>query len=169
MDDSSAARASTDDVAARVAATVRGEIRALSAYPVTKAEGMIKLDAMENPYALPADVRLRLANALAKVDINRYPDGGAEAVKRALHAWLAYPNNPTGNLFDAAAVERIIGATPGLVVVDEAYYAFADRSFIARVLEYPNLVVVRTVSKIGMAGLRLGYAVAHPAWIAELE
>jgi len=240
------------DVAARVAATVRAEIRALAAYSVAKAEGMIKLDAMENPYALPADVRERLASALAEVPINRYPDGGADSVKRALRAslalsddvalmagngsdevlqiitaavakpgaaviapepsfvmyrlyavyanaryiavplrdefsldidsmlatiererpalvWIAYPNNPTGNLFDAGDVERIIRAAPGLVVVDEAYYAYADRSFLPRVLEFDNLIVVRTVSKIGMAGLRLGYAVAHPAWIAELE
>ena len=54
-------------------------------------------------------------------------------------------------------------------MVDEAYYAFADRSFLPRVREFANLIVVRTVSKIGMAGLRLGYAAAHPAWIAELE
>src|SRR2546423_917754 len=244
--------ASSNDVMARVAATIRPEIRALTAYSVSKAEGMIKLDAMENPYALPADVRTRLAAALAEVEINRYRDGGGDEVKRALRAslslpddvalivgngsdeilqlittaiarpgaaivapdpsfvmyrlyavyasaryitvplhgdfsldadamlatiererpalvWLAYPNNPTGNLFDTTAVEAIIQAAPGLVVLDEAYYAFADRSFLPRVLEFPNLVVVRTVSKIGMAGLRLGYAVAHPAWIAELE
>src|SRR5204862_1397047 len=89
--------------------------------------------------------------------------------ERPALVWLAYPNNPTGNLFDVATVEAIIRAAPGLVVVDEAYYAFADRSFLPRVLEFANLVVVRTVSKIGMAGLRLGYAAAHPAWIAELE
>jgi histidinol-phosphate aminotransferase len=244
--------ASDTDVAARVAATIRPEIRALAAYHVAKAEGMIKLDAMENPYVLPADVRARLASALAQVEINRYPDGAADAVKGALRAslslpdemalivgngsdeilqlittavarpgaaivapepsfvmyrlyavytnaryvavplrddfdldadamlktvereqpalvWLAYPNNPTGNLFDVDAVEAIIRAAPGLVVVDEAYYAFADRSFLPRVLEFPNLALVRTVSKIGMAGLRLGYATAHPAWIAEFE
>jgi histidinol-phosphate aminotransferase len=83
--------------------------------------------------------------------------------------WLAYPNNPTGNLFDVADVERIVGAAPGLVAIDEAYYAFADKSFLPRVLEFPNVVVVRTVSKIGMAGLRLGYAIGHPDWIDELE
>lgn len=89
--------------------------------------------------------------------------------ERPALVWIAYPNNPTGNLFPAAEVERIIAAAPGLVVVDEAYYAFAEHSFLPRVLEYANLVVVRTVSKIGMAGLRLGYAAAHPAWIAEFE
>ena len=83
--------------------------------------------------------------------------------------WLAYPNNPTGNLFDAADVERIVRAAPGLVAIDEAYYAFADASFVSRVDDYPNIVVVRTVSKIGMAGIRLGYAVAHEGWIGEFE
>jgi histidinol-phosphate aminotransferase len=83
--------------------------------------------------------------------------------------WLAYPNNPTGNLFSASDVERIIRAAPGIVAVDEAYYAYAGSSFLPRVLEFANLIVVRTVSKIGLAGVRLGYAVAHPGWIAEIE
>jgi len=83
--------------------------------------------------------------------------------------FLAYPNNPTGNLFPAAEIEAILRAAPGLVVVDEAYYAFADASFLPRVAEFPNLVVLRTVSKIGMAGLRLGYAVAAPEWTSELD
>ena len=83
--------------------------------------------------------------------------------------FLAYPNNPTGNLFAAADIEAIIEASPGLVVIDEAYYAFADASFLARVPELPNLLVLRTLSKVGMAGIRLGYAVAASAWIAELN
>jgi len=83
--------------------------------------------------------------------------------------FLAYPNNPTGNLFADADIEAIIEATPGLVVLDEAYYAFANASFLSRVPERPNLLVLRTLSKVGMAGIRLGYAVAAPAWIAELN
>ena len=235
-----------------VAAVVRPEIQALSAYAVAKAEGMIKLDAMENPYALPAAVRTRLGEALARVPINRYPDGAADAAKGALRrvfsipvdqglllangsdeliqiitsalacpgaamlvpepsfvmyrmnalyagmrfigvplggdfrldraamlaaiererpslVYLAYPNNPTGNLFAASDVEAVLRAAPGLVVVDEAYYAFADASFLPRVAEFANLLVLRTVSKVGMAGIRLGYAVAAPEWIAELN
>ena len=89
--------------------------------------------------------------------------------ERPALVWLAFPNNPTGNLFDVAGIERIIRAAPGLVAIDEAYYAFADASFLSRVLEFPNVVVVRTVSKIGMAGLRLGYAVGHPDWIARVR
>ena len=53
--------------------------------------------------------------------------------------------------------------------MDEAYYAFADATYVSRVLEFPNLVVVRTLSKIGMAGVRLGYAAGHAAWIAEID
>ena len=240
------------DIAARVAATVRPEIRALTAYHVANADGMVKLDANESPYGLPEDVRAKLAAALANVALNRYPDGSADAVKAALRkalvigddiglvlgngsdeilslittavakpgaavlapapsfvmyrryatyanaryvpvplradfgldlpamlaaiererpvlVWLASPNNPTGTAFDPEAVEQIIRAAPGVAVVDEAYFAFASQPFLPRVLEFPNLIVVRTVSKIGMAGLRLGYAAAHPAWTAELE
>ena len=242
----------TPSAADLVAAVVRPEIRALSAYAVAKAEGMVKLDAMENPYALPAGVRARLAEALARVPINRYPDGAAEAINATLRrvfsipvgqdlllgngsdeliqiitsalarpgaamlvpepsfvmyrmnalntgmrfvgvplrgdfsldrtamlaaierehpslVYIAYPNNPTGNLFAASDVEAVLRAAPGLVVVDEAYYAFANESFLPRVAEFANLLALRTVSKVGMAGIRLGYAVAAPEWIAELN
>lgn len=242
----------TDEVAARVKATIRPKIRAMATYPVAKAVGMIKLDAMENPYSLTAEARAEIGAAVANARLNRYPDGPGDEVKGALRrslalpddvalvlgngsdellamlttvvakpgavvlaadpsfvlyrtnaellnlryvgvplnadltldveamvaaierekpalVWLAYPNNPTGTLYPEDGIERIIRAAPGLVVVDEAYYAFADASFLPRVLEFPNLVVVRTVSKIGMAGVRLGYAAAHPAWIAELD
>jgi histidinol-phosphate aminotransferase len=237
---------------ARIATTLRDDVRALARYPVAVADGWVKLDAMENPYGIPAEVREAMAAAIARVPVNRYPDGDARVVKAALrenlrldraaglmlgngsdeliqiltaavaapgavvlapepsfvmyrrnaliaHAryvgvalaedfrldvaamlqaiererpalvWLAFPNNPTGNLFDVADVERIVRAAPGLVAIDEAYYAFADASFLPRVLEFPNVIVVRTVSKIGFAGLRLGYAVAHADWIDELE
>ena len=235
-----------------IASVVRPEVRALSAYAVAHAEGMIKLDAMENPYPLPEAVAARLASALARVRVNRYPDGAGEAAKRTLrHAlaipeahglllgngsdeliqliastlarpgatllipeptfvmyrasalnaglrvagvalkpdfsldeqamleaiererpaliFLAYPNNPTGNLFPATEVEQILRAAPGLVVVDEAYHAFAEASFLPRVDSFPNLLILRTLSKVGMAGIRLGYAVAAPEWIAELN
>jgi histidinol-phosphate aminotransferase len=83
--------------------------------------------------------------------------------------FLAYPNNPTGNLFPAEAVEKIIEASPGLVVLDEAYYAFASDSFIPHLANYPNLLVMRTFSKLGMAGLRLGFLAGSAAWLGELE
>jgi histidinol-phosphate aminotransferase len=89
--------------------------------------------------------------------------------ERPALVYLAYPNNPTGNLFAAREVEAILRAAPGLVVVDEAYYAFADASFLPRLREFANLLVLRTLSKVGMAGVRLGYAVAAPEWIAEFN
>ena len=238
--------------AAAVAAVVRPEVRALSAYAVADARGMIKLDAMENPFPLPDAVRSRLDAALASTAVNRYPDTAAAELKQALwralrippslglmlgngsdeliqiittalakpgaamlspdpsfvmyrlnatyagmrHVgvpltsrfgldreamlaaiereqpaliFLAFPNNPTGNLFPVADVEAVIRASPGLVVVDEAYYAFADASFLPRVAEFPNLLVLRTLSKVGMAGIRLGYAIAANEWIDELN
>lgn len=254
MNDSRPLRPAADReaVLARVKATIRPKIRALTAYPVAKATGMIKLDAMENPYGLSGEARAEIAAAVANARINRYPDGGGEEVKAALRrslalpddvalvlgngsdeilqmltaavakpgavvlapdpsfvlyrtladlanlrfagvplrtdltldvdamlaaiakerpalVWLAYPNNPTGTLFAERDIERMLEAAPGVVAVDEAYYAFSDASFLSRVLEFPNLVVVRTLSKVGMAGVRLGYAAAHPAWIAELD
>jgi len=231
---------------------VRDEIRALSAYHVASAEGMVKLDAMENPYRLPEAVRAEIGRAVADALINRYPDPAAPALAAALRrsfnipegaglligngsdeiitiitqalagpgavmlapepsfamfrmnavfshmrfagvplradftldveafisaldahqpalVFLAYPNNPTGNLYPEEDVARILRAAPGLVVVDEAYFAFAGRSFMPRLAEFPNLVVMRTVSKIGMAGLRLGYAAAAPELMDEFN
>jgi histidinol-phosphate aminotransferase len=83
--------------------------------------------------------------------------------------FLAYPNNPTGNHFDAAAIERVLRAAPGLVVIDEAYHAFARDSFLPRLGEFSNLLVMRTLSKLGLAGLRLGFLVGTADWIDQLE
>ena len=83
--------------------------------------------------------------------------------------WLAYPNNPTGNAFPVADIERIVRAAPGLVVIDEAYQPFAGTTFMPRLAEFENMVVMRTVSKIGMAGLRLGYVCGRPEWIESFN
>ena len=236
----------------RVAQWVRPEIRALSAYHVPDASGLIKLDAMENPYTWPADMVQQWLELLRQAELNRYPDPSASALKDRLRktmavpenadvllgngsdeiiqmlllalaapgktvvsvepgfvmyhmiatfagmdyvgvslqddfaldqnavlaaiekhqpaiVFLAYPNNPTGNLFNAAEIEAIICATPGVVVVDEAYHAFADDSFMPKVMQYDNLLVMRTVSKMGLAGLRLGLLAGPPAWLSEFE
>jgi histidinol-phosphate aminotransferase len=83
--------------------------------------------------------------------------------------FLAYPNNPTGNLFDRDTVTAIIEASPGLVVVDEAYHAFAGDSFMGELGRYENLLVMRTVSKMGLAGLRLGLLAGPAAWLTEFD
>ncbi len=232
---------------------IRPEILRLSAYHVADAAGMVKLDAMENPYRLPETLRGELAGLLADTAVNRYPDPHAPGVQAALReafdigprwdillgngsdeliqilalslarpgacllgvepsfvmyrmiaefvgmkytgvplredfsldeaavlaamerdkpalTFLAYPNNPTGNAFDRAAMDRIIVAAPGLVVVDEAYHAFAGGlSFLDDLARHDNLLLMRTVSKLGLAGLRLGYLVGKPAWIGEFD
>lgn len=83
--------------------------------------------------------------------------------------FIAYPNNPTGNAFDRQEIETIIKQSPGLVVLDEAYNAFADDSFLLDVERFPNLLVMRTFSKVGLAGFRLGFLVAHQAWIEQID
>ncbi|MCZ7563039.1 MAG: histidinol-phosphate transaminase [Burkholderiales bacterium] len=231
---------------------VREEILAMKAYPVPSAAGMVKLDAMENPYRLPEALREEVGRLVSTLPINRYPDPAAPDLKARLRevfaipgeaavligngsdeiihiaaqalarpdavllapepsfvmyrmsavlagmryvgvplrpdftldldrflaamratrpalVFLAYPNNPTGNLFAQEAVARIVAEAPGLVVLDEAYHAFAGRTFLDRVPSNPNLMVMRTVSKLGLAGIRLGYAAAAPEWIAELD
>jgi histidinol-phosphate aminotransferase len=85
--------------------------------------------------------------------------------------YLSYPNNPTGNLFDADAIVSIIEALgdTGIAVVDEAYEPFAQQSFMHRLPEFDNLLVMRTVSKLGLAGIRLGYMSAAPKLLEQLD
>lgn len=83
--------------------------------------------------------------------------------------FLSYPNNPTGPRFAREEVQAVLDAAPGLVVVDEAYQAFADDSFMDLAGSQPHLIVMRTLSKLGLAGLRLGYAAGHPEVIAQLD
>jgi len=94
-----------------------------------------------------------------------------EAIEREAPAvvFLAYPNNPTGNLFAPDEIRQILAASQGLVVVDEAYTPFAQASFLGEVAAYPNLLVMRTVSKMGLAGLRLGWLAGDPRWLEELN
>ena len=231
---------------------VREEVLALAAYHVGEAAGMVKLDAMVNPYALPQELRREIAELAAGAAINRYPNPQAPELKARLRqtmaipeafdillgngsdelihimvqalarpgavvlapeptfvmyrvyalvnrmryvgvplapdftldcarflaaieehqpalTFIAYPNNPSGNLFPEADVLRILHAAPGVVVLDEAYHAFAQKSFMQRLAQHPNLIVMRTLSKSGMAGLRLGYAAGSPAWMREFD
>lgn len=241
------------DIDSLIEKWVRPEIKAISAYHVPPAAGLIKLDAMENPYTWPEELRQEWLELLHVTDVNRYPDPQAAELKQRLResmgiaadaeillgngsdeliqmlaltlagpervvlsvdpgfvmyrmiatfagmpyqgvplkaddfsldlpallaaieryqpavVYLAYPNNPTGNLFEAAAVRQVIEAAPGLVVVDEAYAPFTDASFLGEVGRYPNLLVMRTLSKMGLAGLRLGLLVGPGAWLSEID
>jgi len=83
--------------------------------------------------------------------------------------FIAYPNNPTGNAFDRNAIKKIIESTDALVVVDEAYYAYAQDSFMSELNNYSNMVLLRTVSKIGFAGLRLGLLIGNADTVGHLD
>ncbi len=86
--------------------------------------------------------------------------------------YLAYPNNPTANLWDDAAIEAIVqavGEQGGLVVMDEAYQPFASRSYIDRLARHRHVLLMRTLSKFGLAGVRLGYMMGPQALIAEID
>ncbi len=108
-----------------------------------------------------------------KADLSLDRDAMLAAVRehRPAITYLAYPNNPTGNLFDLDAMLAIIEEVgdSGVVVVDEAYQPFAGTSFMSRLPEHPNVVVMRTVSKLGLAGIRLGYMSASENLLAEFD
>jgi histidinol-phosphate aminotransferase len=231
---------------------VRDDVRAMHPYAVAPADGLVKLDAMENPYPLPADLARGLGERLGAVALNRYPPGETGALRRRLGAraglpegsamllgngsdelihlmiqacsrpgaavvspwpsfsmyrmsaildgcrfvdvalradftldlpamlaaiaqhrpalvFLSYPNNPTGNLFDRDAIGAILDAAPGLVVVDEAYLPFAQQTWMQELPRRPNLLVLRTLSKLGLAGLRLGYLCGAPEIIEQFD
>lgn len=101
----------------------------------------------------------------------------AKAIRRNTRiVYLANPNNPTGTWFDDAALERFLAAVPRdvLVVVDEAYHEYVEATGLSSALAFagrhPNLVVTRTFSKAyGLAGMRVGYLVAHPSVVSVLE
>jgi len=83
--------------------------------------------------------------------------------------FIAYPNNPTGNLFNREKIETIIQSTDALVVLDEAYYAYADDTFLNDIVKYENLILLRTISKIGFAGVRLGLLIGSEDIVGELN
>jgi len=230
---------------------VRKEVRGLKAYHVEDMNVRIKLDAMENPYALPKKLQKEIAAELGSIELNRYPDPEARELKAELSDYIgvpeknlllgngsdelislvvstfgsadgavahfdpsfamypiiarsqgqdvvtlplgpdfdidfdatlrvlmeqrpniifaAYPNNPTGNLFDEDIMRRLVEGFMGIAVVDEAYHSFASASMVSRIEELKNLIVLRTLSKIGLAGLRLGIMVAHEDTVAEVN
>jgi histidinol-phosphate aminotransferase len=99
-----------------------------------------------------------------RLPVERIAESGARAF------FLTSPNAPTGVAFANADLERILASYRGLLVVDEAYAPFANENAISLLARYPNLVVVRTLSKAyALAGIRVGYALAHPAIIDLLD
>ena len=97
---------------------------------------------------------------------------GAIAEHKPSIVYLAYPNNPTGNLWNDDAIEKIVlaqGAQGGLVVMDEAYQPFASKSYIDRITRHSHVLLMRTLSKFGLAGVRLGYMIGPKALVAEID
>ena len=91
----------------------------------------------------------------------------------ALHqpaiVYLAYPNNPTANLWNDATIAKIVDAAPGLVVIDEAYQPFSSRSYLDRITRHEHVLLMRTLSKFGLAGVRIGYMMGPAALVAEID
>ena len=110
-----------------------------------------------------------LVNCAAVFELDTAAMLAAVREHRPALTYLAYPNNPTANLWDDAVIERIIQAAPGLVVIDEAYQPFASRSYLGRLAEHPHVLLMRTLSKFGLAGIRLGYMMGASALIAEID
>jgi histidinol-phosphate aminotransferase len=243
----------------RLMQRIRQDVQSMHAYAIQDAVGMVKLDAMENPFSLPPALQEALGQRLGALALNRYPDGRVNELRHALAryagmpadyelmlgngsdeliallalacdvpgasvlapvpgfvmyamsaqlqglafhgvpltpdfeldeaamlaaiaqhkpaiVYLAYPNNPTANLWDDAVIARIIaaqGAQGGLVVMDEAYQPFASRSYLEKLRADPaanrHVLLMRTLSKFGLAGVRLCYMMGPKALIAEID
>lgn len=237
----------------KVEKLIRPDILALSAYHVADASGLLKLDAMENPYQWPEEMVNDWLETLREVELNRYPDPAGRALCQSLREvmkvpegqdillgngsdeiiqimamamarpgakimafepgfvmykmiaqfagleyigiplkegdfsidlttalaqirehqpellFIAYPNNPTANAFNPMVIDALVEAAEGLVVIDEAYQPFAEDTFMGRLGQHDNLLVMRTVSKLGLAGLRLGFLAGAPEWIEQFD
>jgi histidinol-phosphate aminotransferase len=235
-----------------LAKLIRGDVQSMHAYEIQPSQGMVKLDAMENPHRLAPELQAELGQRLGALALNRYPGERINDLRRALAAYarmpegfeimlgngsdelisliamacavpgacvlapepgfvmyamsaqlqglkfvgvpltkdfeldeaamlaaiaqhkpsviyLAYPNNPTANLWNDAVIAKIIDAAPGLVVIDEAYQPFSSRSWGDRIARYPNLLLMRTLSKFGLAGVRIGYLIGPKALVGEID
>lgn len=119
--------------------------------------------------ARQAGMEYRGVPLTAAFELDRAEMLAAIAEQQPAIIFIAQPNNPTGNLFDRATIEAIIEAAPGLVVIDEAYCAFTDIQHLSLLDHYPQLLVMRTLSKIGLAGLRLGLLIGAPALIEVID
>lgn len=128
----------------------------------------------------PTFVMYRMIAAFCGVEYVGVPLGedfglDAGALEAAIDAhdpavvWLAWPNNPTGNLWARADIHRVLRRARGLVVVDEAYQPFAQDTFVGELGAWDNLAVLRTLSKLGLAGLRLGALAGPSAWLDEFD
>ena len=242
-------------LAQRIQAIIRQDVQSMHGYAVQASTGLLKLDAMENPFRLPAAMQRELGERLGRVAINRYPSACVADVISALTAfvkpppgaklmlgngsdelisllalaadvpgntvlaplpgfvmyemsaklqglkfvgvpltaefeldepatlaaiaqhrpaitYIAYPNNPTANLFNDSTIDRIVAAVGeqhGLVVFDEAYQPFASRTWMQRMGAHEHVLVMRTLSTFGLAGVRMGYLAGAAALIDQID
>ncbi len=116
-----------------------------------------------------------LSQKVVTVPLTAEFDLDAEAVIKAAKRtkakmiFLACPNNPTGNRFSDAAVRKVLENVKAVVVIDEAYYSFSEKTFLPYLNRHPNMIILRTLSKIGLAGLRVGVLTASKDLVAELN
>jgi histidinol-phosphate aminotransferase len=239
----------TDNVLSRL----RPELIKLQAYAVPDATGLVKLDAMENPFTWPIAMRTKWLDRISHAQVNRYPEPNPEGLKQKLKdqfgphdnssdillgngsdeliqllvlavakpgaciltvspsfsmyqmiaemigidchvvpidenyeidklamlnaieeydpalIFLAYPNNPTGNMWGRSDIQAIIDNSKGIVVIDEAYGPFAADSFTDDLKNNNNMLLLRTASKLGLAAIRFGWLAGDRALIAELN
>jgi histidinol-phosphate aminotransferase len=239
----------------RMRQVIRQDVQSMHGYAIQQSAGLVKLDAMENPFRLPEALQRELGERLGRAALNRYPvtcvqelvqklaafvgvsegcalmlgNGSDELITmlsmavdvpgacvlapvpgfvmyemsaklqgvkfvgvpltadfeldeaamldavethRPAIVYLAYPNNPTANLWNDAVIDRIVAAVGrqnGLVVFDEAYQPFSSRTWMTRVAQHEHVLVMRTMSKFGLAGVRIGYMVGAAPLIHELE
>ena len=260
------ATTSTDStVNALIQRCIRQDVLGMHAYAIQDSKGMVKLDAMENPHRLPADLQEALGRRLGALALNRYPDGRVNDLRQALAAYagmpegfdimlgngsdelisllamacdvpvapgqpkpsilaptpgfvmyamsaqlqgldfvgvpltadfeldvptmvqaiethqpaivyLAYPNNPTANLWAEADMVRVVAAAQAagsIVAIDEAYQPFSSRTYLDVIRANPaanaHVLLMRTMSKFGLAGVRIGYMVGPKALIAQVD
>ncbi len=235
---------------------IRSEIIALEAYQAEEEICKIKLDANENSFPFPLELRKEMASLIENLPFNRYPDPSARDLRAVLAeklsdsgnpvnsnmilvgngsdeliqiillvcggdsgrvliptptfamykilaqilgqkpieipleadfdlnlekmlaridsdqpriTFLSYPNNPTGNSFSREKILKILEASRGIVVVDEAYFDFSKKTFLPLLSCYENLIILRTFSKIGAAGLRVGFLIAHEEMVRQFN
>lgn len=91
------------------------------------------------------------------------------AMKSPVLTFLCYPNNPTGNCFSMDKIKTIIEKSQGIVVIDEAYGSFSGHTLLPWLKKYDNLVILKTLSKVGLAAIRIGFLIGAPHLIHELD
>ncbi|HPK53282.1 MAG TPA: histidinol-phosphate transaminase [Smithellaceae bacterium] len=120
-------------------------------------------------------ISINTGNKMAEVPLNKNFDLDVAAMMDRIKSnfpaviYLSYPNSPTGNCFSKSKIEAIIKKTPGIVVVDEAYASFSGATLLPLLKKYDNLVILKTLSKLGLAAMRLGFLIGNKELLAEID